>query len=141
MRPIASLTRASVDDAIRHVMKGSKMRTLDSYGKFLASADRQSWIDITRATSFNIEQKNVSENDVKTVLNLPIKGISAVWVVYCNYEKNSDPVGIFATEDEARKNTEEMLITAFGRSPSVSQASNSQTTGTPALLSPSPKAG
>ena len=117
------------------------MKTLDSYGKFLAAADRQSWIDITRATSFNIEEKGVSENDVKAALNLPIKGIAAVWVVYCNYEKNSDPVGIFATEDEARRNTEEMLITAFGRSPSVGHSSNSRTTGTPALLSPSPKAG
>lgn len=117
------------------------MKTLDLYGKFLATADGKSWIDITRASSFNMQEKGVSEADVKAALDLPLKGISQVWVVYCDYEKNSDLVGIFATKDEARRNTEELLIMVSGKSASLSQPSNARTTGAPVLLSPSPKAG
>ena len=116
------------------------MKTLDLYGKFLASADQRSWIDITRVASFNIEKKGIAENDVKTVLDLPVKGISSVWVVYCNYEKNCDAVGIFATEDEARRNTEELLIMASGKLSSQSHSGDSRTKVNPALPSPYPKA-
>ena len=116
------------------------MKPFNSFGKFLATADRQSWIDITRASSFHMQERDVSEADVKAAFTLPFDKISSVWMVYCNYEKNSDPVAIFSTDDEARSQTEIMLITAFGKSQNVEQSSNHRDTGFPAPPSPRPTA-
>lgn len=117
------------------------MKTLDLYGKFLASADRQSWIDTTRITSFNIQKRGALENDVKAALGASAKALSFVWGVYCNFEKNSELVGLFSTEDDAREKTEILLITVSGKSQGGAQPQDSRKMAAPARLSLPPIVG
>ena len=121
-----------------HYFERSKMKSFQSSGKFLATADRLTYIDITRATSFDLFKRSTSEADVKSASSS--NEFAEVWTVYCNIDKTSHLVAIFAGENEARTKTENMLITAFGKSSGPVEPVNSRQNGIPAHLSPSPKA-
>lgn len=117
------------------------MKNFEYYGKFLATADRLTWVDVTRASSFNIQKRALTERDVSSALDNALAGITSVWVVYCNLDRNSELVAVFSSESEARNRTQEMLITVFGRSQGVVQPNASLGTGSPARPVPNPKAG
>lgn len=112
------------------------MKSLNLYGRFLAAANRKSWIDVLRVSLFSIELRDVSEIDMAEALDDTSSKLTAVWGVYCFYEKNSELVGIFSTQEEARISTEQLLLTAFGKSPKLEQACQTEGSKAPVHLSP-----
>lgn len=112
----------------------SNMKTLNLYGKFLSSADRKSWIDVTRIVSFDVKEKSMSDDSLKVTLGQIPKFTRSEWVVSCNFDKNCELVGIFSSENEATSETEKLLITISG------QALNGPPGGhsTRSLVSPQP---
>lgn len=108
------------------------MSAISLYGKFVSTADQKGWVDVTRAWSFEIQEKGIPETELKK-FDLPAHTASkSAWFVYCNLEKASESIAIYATEEEARFETERLLISISA--PASGFAQNQTRSGSAAML-------
>ena len=116
------------------------MIDFETNGKFITTADRKSWIDLTRISTFTMYELNGSHEELQKFFPKPVEKNDSFWVVYCNYERTSDAVAVFHTQAEARQRTELTLMAAFGSGGILPAGAAANSMRVQSLLSKGPKA-